>query len=169
MWVTPHHIEVVAEYAATDDNDDHRLIFFDDGAQCVDLGLAMVDDGVRPASIRSRRRRLMTKRPSVWKICVAHANSKVGRMVDNSANRMVVGKVIRDFLKDAGCRDFDISKNWQQSVEVYFMTSAEDIETKHLSNAAVARKHRFELEQARPNITLLERICGPVGPSYPRE
>jgi hypothetical protein len=167
-WTTPRHLEVVAEYAVADDNDDHRLIFLDDGLQCVDLGRATVDDGVRPAGLRHRRRRLMTKRPSVWKICCAHANSKVGRLKDNEANRMVVGKIIRDFLKDAGCRDADISKNWMQSVEIYFMVSVEDIETKHLANAAVARRNRYELTQARPNVTLLEKICGPVV-AYPRE
>jgi hypothetical protein len=60
------------------------------------------------------------------RISVDQARCDVGILSDNKANRIVVGEVIRKFMKNRGVRPSHISRQYPLAVEAYFLNSETD-------------------------------------------
>lgn len=75
------------------------------------------DDGVDLAKCSMSR---------LIRISVDQARCDVGLLSDNKANRIVVGEVIRKFMKNRGVRPSHISRQYPLAVEAYFLNSETD-------------------------------------------
>jgi hypothetical protein len=76
------------------------------------------------------------------RITVDHVRCEVGLLDDNKANRIVVGDVVRKFMKNRGVRPSHISRQYPYAVEGYFLHSAEDLLLSEARRSSFATRWR---------------------------
>jgi len=95
-----------------------------------DVRISIIENRQTDESRNWRRRnyRRNTRDENIIQM-VNHAKTEVGsRLDDKPENRMVLDKVMRDYLKDRFVRNSDIAKAMPLAVELYFVPTEEDIE-----------------------------------------
>jgi len=58
---------------------------------------------------------------------VAHARAKIGVVADNAANRMVVSRVIRDYMSGRAMRPSHVAFYAPVAIELYFIPTSQDV------------------------------------------
>jgi hypothetical protein len=127
--------------------------------------IQVVLGGENPGSrVESKRGRRKSSRLTIAADAAAFAVSIVGRLKDTAANRLVLSKVVRDYLQEKKVRPATIARNFGLAVELALVPTEGEIEGQKLkASRAVERRHQ-DMEEyiGRAHASWAQKLFGGV-------
>jgi len=84
------------------------------------------------------------------RLAVDHARAELGTVKDNAANRLVVSRVIRNFMVERGMRKTHVAYYFPVAVELYFIPTDQDVFAAEVRRTQAVREAHARLNDGSP-------------------
>jgi len=110
--------------------------------------------------VRKRKTKRRREVATVWSLCRQEVVAHVGILSDTPANRLVVQRIILDFLREKKARPYDVVRILPVAVELCFVPLDSEIMSRKVKVSMAAYRKALELANVGPNRTLTQKLLG---------